>query len=68
MRNDNQPTDSPQGNGTARERVVNQDRRRLIGKTLVAVPVVMTLTAKPLMATVVKNKSNSTGCRYIACQ
>ncbi len=53
--------------GEASVGVPNPARRRLIGRSLAVVPVVMTLTSRPLWAQVVKNASNATGCRYINC-
>lgn len=44
-----------------------RDRRKLFVDALVGVPVILTLTSKPLWAQVAANATNTTGCRYIKC-
>lgn len=58
------PTTSEPQPGPA-DQQFRRDRRKLFADALVGVPVILTLTSKPLWAVVADNATNTTGARYM---
>ena len=65
MSSDSRLTPIPEPKTGSPEERFRRDRRKLFSDALVGIPVILTITSKPLWAAAADNRSNQTGCRYI---